>query len=82
MYCHTNSELVHHVIHEHVRQSVPVRRCDIPILRKAEEGVGESMSLIGTTFMSSGQSATEDDIDNTGTFNYIFSYFTFLFRNV
>jgi hypothetical protein len=43
----TNPELVHHVIHEHVQKAVPVKRKDLPILRRAEEGLGESLSLSG-----------------------------------
>jgi hypothetical protein len=39
----TNALLVDHVIHEHVRSAQPVRRRDLPMLRRVEEGVGESL---------------------------------------
>ncbi|KIM90960.1 hypothetical protein PILCRDRAFT_26766, partial [Piloderma croceum F 1598] len=39
----TNALLVDHVIHEHVRSAQPVPRRDLPMLRRAEEGVGESL---------------------------------------
>ncbi|KAF8238842.1 hypothetical protein L208DRAFT_1387158 [Tricholoma matsutake] len=48
-----NAELVHHVIHDHVRQAVPVFRKDIPMLRRVEEGIGESMSGFGTSYTTS-----------------------------
>ncbi|RDB22544.1 hypothetical protein Hypma_010019 [Hypsizygus marmoreus] len=43
----SNTELVQHVIHDHVHNAVPVKRKDIPMLRRAEEGLGESLSLSG-----------------------------------
>jgi hypothetical protein len=43
----SNKELVHHVIYEHVRRTVPIMRRDIPMLRRAEEGFGESISITG-----------------------------------
>ena len=44
-----NAELVHHVIHDHVRQTIPVMLKDISMLKRAEEGIGESMSGFGTS---------------------------------
>lgn len=43
----TNTELAHHVIHEHVQNAVPVLRKDLTMLRRVEEGFGESLSLSG-----------------------------------
>lgn len=40
----TNQLLLDHVIYEHVRKAQPVRRCDLPMLRRAEEGFGDSLS--------------------------------------
>jgi len=37
--------LLNHVIHEHVRRAIPVRRRDIPFLTRTEEGLGESLGL-------------------------------------
>lgn len=37
--------LTHHVIFEHVRRATPVRRRDILMLRRTEEGLGESIKL-------------------------------------
>lgn len=34
-----------HVVLEHVRRAIPVRRKDVPMLRRAEEGLGESFKL-------------------------------------
>jgi hypothetical protein len=53
----TNKELVQHVIYEHVRRAIPVMRRDIPMLRRAEEGFGESISMTG--IMGGSHSATE-----------------------
>jgi len=41
----TNALLVDHVIHKHVHTAQPVRRRDLPMLRRAEEGVGESLGF-------------------------------------
>ncbi|TFK43729.1 hypothetical protein BDQ12DRAFT_675457 [Crucibulum laeve] len=41
----TTEELLHHVIHAHVRRATPVRRGDIPMLRRAEEGIGSSFNF-------------------------------------
>jgi hypothetical protein len=41
----TDAQLREHVLNEHVQQAVPVRRGDIPLLRRAEEGYGDSLSL-------------------------------------
>ena len=38
----SNALLIHHVIHEHVHKAQPVRRRDLPILRRVKDGVGES----------------------------------------
>ncbi|GLB33969.1 putative serine esterase (DUF676) [Lyophyllum shimeji] len=43
----TNPMLVHHVIHDHVRSAVPVRRDEIAIYQRVEEGIGESLTLSG-----------------------------------
>lgn len=46
--CYTSrTERNDHVIQYHVRQAIPVFRRDLPILRKAQEGIGESLSLSG-----------------------------------
>jgi len=34
-----------HVVLEHVRRAIPVRRRDIPIMRRVEEGAGESLKI-------------------------------------
>ena len=40
-----NAELAHHVIHDHVRRAIPVRRRDISMIQRAEEGKGESLRI-------------------------------------
>ncbi|KAF9481810.1 hypothetical protein BDN70DRAFT_802642, partial [Pholiota conissans] len=40
-----NALLVQHVIHEHARRSIPVRRRDIAIVRRIEEGSGDSLHM-------------------------------------
>lgn len=40
----TDALLIDHVICEHVRTAQPVRRRDLPMLRRAEEGLGDSLS--------------------------------------
>lgn len=40
-----NDVLGRHVVLEHVRRAIPVRRKDLPMLRRAEEGLGESLKL-------------------------------------
>ncbi|KAF8812244.1 hypothetical protein BYT27DRAFT_7207677 [Phlegmacium glaucopus] len=40
-----NAGLVHHVVHDHVHRAIPVRRRDIPMIRRAEEGKGESLKI-------------------------------------
>ncbi|KAF8969449.1 hypothetical protein BDZ97DRAFT_1795694 [Flammula alnicola] len=40
-----NAALVHHVVHDHARRSIPVRRRDIAMIRRAEEGSGESFKI-------------------------------------
>src|SRR6266498_3054639 len=37
--------LLVHVIRDHVRHTIPVRRRDIPLLKRTEEGLGESLRL-------------------------------------
>uniref|UniRef100_A0A8H8CJV3 C2H2-type domain-containing protein n=1 Tax=Psilocybe cubensis TaxID=181762 RepID=A0A8H8CJV3_PSICU len=37
------AELAHHVIHQHARCAIPVRRRDLSLIRRAEEGIGESL---------------------------------------
>ncbi|KAF5388014.1 hypothetical protein D9615_000549 [Tricholomella constricta] len=51
----SNTDLVHHVIHDHVRKAIAVRRGDLPIYRRAEEGLGESLSLSGLGMSYSSQ---------------------------
>jgi hypothetical protein len=41
----SRNELVNHVVHEHVKNAVPVRRCEVEIYRRVEEGIGESLSI-------------------------------------
>jgi hypothetical protein len=48
----TNADLVHHVVDDHVRKSVPVRRRDIAYLRRVE-GVIEGRHVPGGSGMSS-----------------------------
>jgi hypothetical protein len=40
-----NPGLVHHVLHDHVRRAIPVRRRDISMIKRAEEGKGESFKI-------------------------------------
>ena len=40
-----NAGLVHHVVHDHVHRAIPVRRRDISMIRRAEEGKGESLKI-------------------------------------
>ena len=40
-----NAGLVHHVLHDHVRRAIPVRRRDISTIKRAEEGKGESFKM-------------------------------------
>lgn len=40
-----NAQLVHHVVHDHVRCTIPVRRRDISMIKRAEEGRGESLKI-------------------------------------
>ncbi|KAG6821567.1 hypothetical protein H0H93_000076 [Arthromyces matolae] len=51
--------MVQHVLSNHVRTAVPVLRRDLSMLRRAEEGVGESLS-IPTVFMSQSTSFQSD----------------------
>jgi hypothetical protein len=39
----TNALLIDHVIHTHVRKAEPVRRRDLPMLMRTEEGLGDSL---------------------------------------
>lgn len=41
----TNAELNHHVINDHVKTAVPVKRKDLEMLRRAEEGMGDSLDI-------------------------------------
>ena len=55
----SNSDLVHHVVYDHVINSIPVRRRDVHMLRRAEEGIGsESLTLSGVMHIDT------PDIDN------------------
>jgi hypothetical protein len=40
-----NVGLVHHVLHDHVRHAIPVRRRDISMIKRVEEGKGESFKV-------------------------------------
>lgn len=40
-----NAGLVHHVLHDHLRRAIPVRRRDISMIKRAEEGKGESFKI-------------------------------------
>ena len=40
-----NAALVHHVVHDHVFRAIPVRRRDISMIKRAEEGKGESLKI-------------------------------------
>lgn len=51
----TNPSLVYHVIHDHVRKAQPVRRRDLPFLRRVEDGVGESWRLSGSVGVDDGE---------------------------
>jgi hypothetical protein len=59
-----NAELVHHVIHDHVRQAPPVLRKDIPMLKRAEEGIGESMSGFGASYSDVTYPSHEDRLSS------------------
>lgn len=48
----TYPELERHVIEEHVLKSIPVRRRDLPLLWRTEEGIGESLTLDGLVIPS------------------------------
>ncbi|KIM46387.1 hypothetical protein M413DRAFT_441479 [Hebeloma cylindrosporum] len=50
--------LVHHVVHDHARRSIPVRRRDIPMIRRVEEGSGESLKI--SYMMDRTGSSTQD----------------------
>ncbi|KAF8897695.1 hypothetical protein BD779DRAFT_1796320 [Infundibulicybe gibba] len=55
-----NAALIRHVIEDHVRNARSVPRKDIPVIRRAEEGIGESLSLTGVfdgAYSTSNQSA-------------------------
>jgi len=49
--------LVRHVIYDHARRSTPVRRRDISLIRRAEEGSGESLRI--SYLMSGTESSTQ-----------------------
>ena len=40
-----NTRLIQHVVHDHVRRAIPVRRRDISMIKRAEEGKGESFKI-------------------------------------
>ena len=40
-----NVGLNEHVVHDHVRRAIPVRRRDISMIKRAEEGKGESFKI-------------------------------------
>ncbi|PPQ77732.1 hypothetical protein CVT25_011167 [Psilocybe cyanescens] len=54
-----NEELTQHVILEHARRAIPVRRRDIPLIRRAEDGTGESLRMSYVLNGQSSNSATE-----------------------
>ena len=60
-----NAELVHHVIHDHVRQAVPVMRKEIPMLKRAEEGIGESMSGFRTFCIETSYQSHENKLSSS-----------------
>ncbi|KII94888.1 hypothetical protein PLICRDRAFT_47894 [Plicaturopsis crispa FD-325 SS-3] len=41
----TLKELAHHVVQDHAAKAQPVRRKDLELIRRVEEGVGQSLSL-------------------------------------
>ncbi|EDR12316.1 uncharacterized protein LACBIDRAFT_311605 [Laccaria bicolor S238N-H82] len=43
----SSQDLIHHILNQHIRNAVPVKRADLPMLQRAEEGVGDSLSLSG-----------------------------------
>lgn len=43
----SSQDLVHHVLDQHIRNAIPVKRADLPMLQRVEEGVGDSLSLSG-----------------------------------
>ena len=43
----TNAQLINHVLFEHVRNAKPVSRKDVSMLRRVEEGSGDTFSLSG-----------------------------------
>lgn len=57
----TKRELAHHVVVEHARKAVPVRRSEIALLRRAEQGIGESMSMGVTLSGTSGETLDTGD---------------------
>jgi hypothetical protein len=40
-----NDALSRHVVFKHVRRAIPVRRKDLTMLRRAEEGLGDSLRV-------------------------------------
>ncbi|KAJ7129489.1 hypothetical protein C8R44DRAFT_872751 [Mycena epipterygia] len=57
----TVPELLAHVRHDHVQKTVPCPLWEIPMLIRAEEGEGESMSGITIGFQSYSQSGAQDN---------------------
>lgn len=58
-----NAALVHHVIHDHARRSIPIRRRDIAMIRRAEEGSGDSLhvsSLVKGLYAPNSQKSTQN----------------------
>lgn len=55
----SKAELDHHVIHDHIQTAVPVRRKDLAMLKRADEGVGES--LVTTAMLGSSSSEYRGD---------------------
>ena len=50
-----HSDLASHVVSEHVRKSGSIRRGDLQAIERAEEGIGESISVPGLTNLSESQ---------------------------
>ena len=68
----TNADLVHHVVDEHVRKSVPVRRRDIAYLRRVEGVIEEGRHVPGRGGMSS-SSADLRDVHGAEMGKFVFS---------
>lgn len=68
----TNAELNHHVINEHVRTAIPVKRSDLAMLRRAEEGMGDSLGFSGLDLRYPDGSQESHTGEGEGTFYKFF----------